>query len=320
MPGPHRNHYSAGRRGWRVRADPTGQRRLAGDRDPRGSHARVADSHGVDGGRHDPSGYRVVDRGDEHGGGYRGADCVACDRSAAGAAGDCNGRGIADLLARQRRRLLAGEGVLPYERRADDEDLVNLRDHHLGIGADPDAGSVTGCLRRARPPLAIAQEDEGNSDGDQQDSEPALTADALVEEGEAAEGSGDVAEGSYRNYKAYVVNGERTQQGEEGGRHHAHADPHPGKAQGSEDDFRDLDGVKAGGFADFLHGARDAEFAAGSGDDDQGKENELLQAGSAPSFMDWVVLGSVRPTTKTPRQMTAIPAQRSGETRSPSMR
>ncbi len=56
-----------------------------------------------------------------------------------GAAGALHGRRVADPLARERRRLLAGEGVLQHVRDADVQDLVGLRNHHLGGGAGADS-------------------------------------------------------------------------------------------------------------------------------------------------------------------------------------
>ena len=51
-------------------------------------------------------------------------------------AGD--GRGLADPLARERRRLLARAGVLRADRAADVQDLDGVRDDHLGRGAGAD--------------------------------------------------------------------------------------------------------------------------------------------------------------------------------------
>src|SRR5271156_2772086 len=91
---------------------------------------------------------------------------------------------------------------------------------------------IVGQLFRVVPSL-VAEEDEGHADGAEQDSEPALAADSLIQKGQPAEGSGDVAQGGHRDNEADVVHGECAQKSEESRRHHAHADPHPREAQGS---------------------------------------------------------------------------------------
>ena len=62
-------------------------------------------------------------------------------------AGHRHGRGVADLFACQRRRVLAGEGVLQHERCADHQDVVGLRDNHFGNGAGFHRGFVMRSLK-----------------------------------------------------------------------------------------------------------------------------------------------------------------------------
>ncbi len=55
-------------------------------------------------------------------------------------------RRFADSLARERRRLLAGEGVLRHDGAANLQDVDGLRNDHFGNGVAVDAGSFDGDL------------------------------------------------------------------------------------------------------------------------------------------------------------------------------
>ena len=65
--------------------------------------------------------------------------------------------------------------------------------------------------------------------------------------------------------------------------------------------------------ADPFHGAADAKFTPGAGHHDEKEEQCLEHYSKTP-----VVLGAVRPTINTPKQITAMPSHRNGVTSSPS--
>ncbi len=138
--------------------------------------------------------------------------------------------------------------------------------------------------------------------------------DAFAEENLSAEGSGSVAESGDRHDEAHGRDGKSAEQCEEGDGHQADAEPHPRDLNGAKGGFDESRGAEIFYFADDFHGASDAEFAGGAADDDQGEgdsDPEFLCHESGCS----VVRAGVRPTTKTPRQMTRTPSQRSGERR-----
>jgi GntP family gluconate:H+ symporter len=67
-----------------------------------------------------------------------------------GIAGAGNGFGFADLLARERWRLLADQGVFRHDGRPDLQDVVTVRDDYLGDGFGTDLRARDGRVRRIR--------------------------------------------------------------------------------------------------------------------------------------------------------------------------
>ena len=63
-------------------------------------------------------------------------------RRASRAAGHCDGRRFADLFARERWWILAREGILQYDRDANPQDMVGLRNHHFSFGARLHSASI----------------------------------------------------------------------------------------------------------------------------------------------------------------------------------
>ena len=67
----------------------------------------------------------------------------------AGVAGARDGRGLADFLARERRRLLADQGVLRHDGGPDVQDVVAVRDDHFADGFGFDLRARGGCVQEA---------------------------------------------------------------------------------------------------------------------------------------------------------------------------
>jgi hypothetical protein len=123
----------------------------------------VAVDPGVARGRRDPRRDRLGHRGHDHrrrdrGSARRGTGCT--DRRPAGAR---RRGGLAVLLPRQRRRVLAGEGVLRADGRADDQELIDDGDRHLGGGTAGGPAALGDRLSRrvTRPVEAVPRLRDG---------------------------------------------------------------------------------------------------------------------------------------------------------------
>src|SRR6185437_14636066 len=58
------------------------------------------------------------------------------------------------------RRILAGEGVLQYERRANNQELVYLRDHHLRRRSGVDIGPCVSALAESGREINLLSRDD----------------------------------------------------------------------------------------------------------------------------------------------------------------
>ncbi len=122
-------------------------RGVQGDRGRGHGREPVAAAAGLGGGGDDPHRHRLGHGGHDHRLRHRRADRGSLRRGrAAGADGAGHRRRLADPLARQRRRLLAGQGILQPDRAADLPDVDRAGDHHLDRGAAADAGARHGDL------------------------------------------------------------------------------------------------------------------------------------------------------------------------------
>jgi hypothetical protein len=130
----------------------------------------------------------------------------------------------------------------------------------------------------------LTKKDQRYADGHQQDSHPPLEADSFMQKDDSSDGSGNVTQCRYRNNKADVVQGQRSQQSKEGERHHEDTGPHPWLAKRSTDDPDDLRGTEAGCLTNALHRARDAQFAPGSSQHDHRKQSKIPQSRFASQF------------------------------------
>ncbi len=102
-------------------------------------HASVAAAVRLAGGRADSPGHGFGDGRHDHRLRHRRADRSRQRRAGhAGIAGARHRFGLADFLARERRRFLADQGILRYDGGADLQDMVAPRNHHFtdGLGFD----------------------------------------------------------------------------------------------------------------------------------------------------------------------------------------
>ena len=126
--------------------------------------------------------------------------------------------------------------------------------------------------------LAAAEPDKRNAERDDGDAEPAIAADALVKKEFCTESARGVGECAKRHDETDFAEGKNGEKREKAESHHGDASPHPGQAERLKDETNESAGAKVVDFADALHGAADAQFAAGAGHNDE-KEEEGLEHG-----------------------------------------
>src|SRR6184192_839795 len=118
--------------------------------------------------------------------------------------------------------------------------------------------------------LVAAEPDEGDAKANDQHPEPALPSDFLAQEERRTNRPGRITERGHGHDKTDIFHGKRGEQGKERHGHQANADPHPSEADGAPRELQKGGGAKIMNLAQRFHGARDAQFSAGSGRHDQG--------------------------------------------------
>src|SRR5579859_988635 len=126
--------------------------------------------------------------------------------------------------------------------------------------------------------------------------------DALAEKSFGSEGACGVTEGADRDDKTDLLERKNGQEGEESERHQGHAGPHPGQARGLQQEAENRTRAEVVDFADAFHGPADAELAAGSGDDNEKKEDGFAHARELPWRWEWCWARCV-PRRKLPRKL-----------------
>src|ERR1700733_13232313 len=168
------------------------------------------------------------------------------------------------------------------------------------------------------PTRHSADGDEGDAGADQGDSGPAAGADFFAEEIFCCERAEDVGiERGCGDDEADGLPGKKKQERVEAGGEERDAGPEPGIAQRAAEEGEDFARSKAHGFTGDFHGVGDDDFAGGATEDEDGEHDDAADHAATRSWaMTSVVRGLVRPTVRTPAQISATPIQRRGETAS----
>src|SRR3974390_2404803 len=167
--------------------------------------------------------------------------------------------------------------------------------------------------------LPPAQPHQCHAERNDRNTHPAVTRDAFPQEKFRAEGARRIAERAYWNDKTQFQERQNRQQREKAERHETNSHPQPWQPNRLSHEPQQGHRAKVVNLAHAFHRAAQAQFASGAGDHNKKEEHVFEHRyGATVVFGEVVVFGAVRPTTNTPKQMSAIPAQRSGETISPS--
>ena len=137
--------------------------------------------------------------------------------------------------------------------------------------------------------LLSAPPNDGDAEADDGYTDPAISTDPLAQKRLRSKRSSGIAERADGHYETDFLKGKNGEQGEKAQAHERDARPHPRQAQGLQDESQNRTGAKIVDFADGLHRAADAQFAARSRHDNQKQKDNFTHDG--PLLSCWARYG-----------------------------